>query len=395
MRNAVRMQQVQNPVIPIIGDLVRSNPGTISLGQGVVHYGPPQQAIDQIRNFLSNPENHKYHAVEGIPLLYEEIREKLQRENNIQIESKNHRESGESVLCVTAGGNMAFVNAVLAITDPGDEVILLAPFYFNHEMAIRMADCVPVAAMTDENFQPDLQALRNAITPRTRAVVTVSPNNPSGAVYPEITLREINRMCKETGVYHIHDEAYEYFTYEGVEHFSPGSIEGAAGYTISLFSLSKAYGFASWRIGYMVYPVHLDISIKKIQDTILICPPLISQYAAYGALLTGSSYCRGYLQEKAEVRSIMLEELDRLKGICKAVHTQGAFYLFVKVALNLEDMQLAERLIREYGVAVMPGYSFGMKGCRSFRISYGALRKETAVEGVRRLARGLKKLSGE
>lgn len=394
MRNALRMKQVQDPVIPIVGDWVRSCPGTISLGQGVVHYGPPPSAIDQIQNFLSNPENHKYHAVEGIPLLYDKIREKLQIQNNISIEPKANRDEGESVLCVTAGGNMAFVNAVVAATDPGDEVILLAPFYFNHEMAIRMADCIPVGVMTDENYQPDLDALRRAISTRTRALVTVSPNNPTGAVYLETTLRAINQLCKENGLYHIHDEAYEYFTYDGARHFSPGSIGGACSHTISLFSLSKAYGFASWRIGYMVYPVHLDVAIKKVQDTILICPPIISQYAAYGALQAGSSYCRGYLQEKSEVRSIMLEELDRLRNVCRVVHSQGAFYLFAAVDLDMDDLLVAERLIREHGIAVMPGYSFGVKGIHSFRISYGALRKDAAVEGIRRLTRGLQKLAG-
>src|SRR5438093_284653 len=93
-----------------------------------------------------------------------------------------------------------------------------------------------------------------ALTPKTRAVVTISPNNPTGAVYPEAALREVNAICREHGLYHIHDEAYEYFVYDGAKHFSPGSIPGAATHTISLYSLSKAYGFASWRIGAMVIP---------------------------------------------------------------------------------------------------------------------------------------------
>jgi aspartate/methionine/tyrosine aminotransferase len=128
------------------------------------------------------------------------------------------------------------------------------------------------------------ELIEAAITPRTKAVVTVSPNNPTGAVYPESALREVNRICRERGVYHIHDEAYEYFTYGNARHFSPGSIAGSADHTISIFSLSKSYGFASWRIGYQVIPDHLFGAVNKVQDTVLICPPVVSQYAAVGAM---------------------------------------------------------------------------------------------------------------
>jgi aspartate/methionine/tyrosine aminotransferase len=150
-------------------------------------------------------------------------------------------------------------------------------------MAVRMLNCVPVTVLTDDNFQLQLESLRSAITDKTRAIVTVSPNNPSGAVYPEATLRAVNQLCKEQGLYHISDEAYEYFTYGDATHFSPASILEAESHTISLFSLSKAYGFASWRIGYLVFPEALLPSMLKVQDTNLICPPLITQYAAMGA----------------------------------------------------------------------------------------------------------------
>ena len=133
-----------------------------------------------------------------------------------------------SRVVVTAGGNLAFMNAVLAIADPGDEFIFPVPFYFNHEMAVDIANCRAVPVKTTREYQLDLDAIANAITPRTRAVVTVSPNNPTGAVYPEAALRAVNALCRDRGIFHIHDEAYEYFTYEGTPHFSPGSIDDAA-----------------------------------------------------------------------------------------------------------------------------------------------------------------------
>lgn len=394
MYDTVRMQQVQSPVIPIIGDLVRSTPGTISLGQGVVHYEPPRSAFEQVPRCLNNPENHKYHAVQVIPQLRELLREKLQRENGIPVESSGSANPDSSRLCVTAGGNMAFANTVPAIADPGDEIIILTPFYFNHEMAITIAGCKPVLVDTDENYQPVPDRIREAITSRTRGVLTVSPNNPTGAVYSETLLREINQLCREHQIYHIHDEAYEYFTYEDAAHFSPGSIEGASTYTISLYSLSKAYGFAGWRIGYMVYPAHLEMSLKKIQDTILICPPIISQYAAVGAIQAGSSYCRQWLQEYAEVRKTFLEELAQIKEFCTVPPARGAFYFFLKIKSPLDDMELAQRLVREYKVAVMPGQSFGIREGCYLRVAYGALRKESAVEGIHRLVRGLQEIAG-
>src|SRR5262249_9123741 len=150
----------------------------------------------------------------------------------------------QSRLVITAGGNMAFMNALLAIADPGDEIILQAPYYFNHEMAVTMANCRPVLVATDANYQLQPDAIAAALTSRTRAVVTISPNNPTGAVYPEAALRAVNELCRRHGVFHIHDEAYEYFVYGGARHFSPGSIPGAGAHTISLYSMSKAYGFA-------------------------------------------------------------------------------------------------------------------------------------------------------
>jgi aspartate/methionine/tyrosine aminotransferase len=383
MRDSIRLQQVQTPIIPVVGDLIRQHPGTISLGQGVVHYGPPQQAIDHIKHFLSDPDNHKYKSVYGIPPLIEAITEKLRRENVIVV-TRNSR------IVVTAGGNMGFVNAVLAVGDPGDEIILLAPYYFNHEMAVTMVNCRAVIVPTDENYQLQPAVIESAITKKTRAVVTISPNNPSGAVYSEESLRAVNAICCRHGVYHINDEAYEYFTYNGAQHFSPGSIGGSATHTISLFSLSKAYGFASWRIGYMVIPEHLYSAVTKIQDTILICPPVISQYAAVGAMRAGAGYCLEQLHVFEEVRALALSEFEAIRSICTIPRADGAFYFLAKIHTDMDPMVLVETLIRDYGVAVIPGMTFGMTDGCYLRIAYGALQKETVAEGIGRLVRGLK-----
>ncbi len=381
------MQSVQSPIIPVVGELIRQNPGTISLGQGIVYYNPPKEAFAKIPEFFANPDNHKYKAVEGIPALQEAIAAKLKADNGIEINGKN-------CIVVTAGSNMGFTNAILAITNAGDEAIIQSPYYFNHEMAAVMANCRPVIVETDENYQLKPDAIKKAITSKTRAIVTISPNNPTGAVYDPAALREVNEICRQHNIYHISDEAYEYFTYNGVKHVSPASFPDSSEHTISLFTLSKAYGFASWRIGYMVIPEHLLVSVRKIQDTILICPPVISQYAALGALQVGREYCDNYVRAIASVRQLVLAQLNTLQNLCTISPAAGAFYFFLKVDTKLNTMELVERLIREYKVAVLPGTTFGMDSGCYLRVACGALETETAAAGIRRLVQGLKAILG-
>ncbi len=386
-----RLHAVQSPIIPVIADLIRRHPGTISLGQGVVGYGPPPAAVEQIARFLGEPANHKYQPVAGIPELLAALTQKLAAENGI-LTGPDHG----TCMMVTAGGNNAFINAVLALGDPGDEFILPTPYYFNHEMAITMANCVPVLVPTDASYQLDVAAMRAAITPRTRAIITVSPNNPTGAVYPPATLRAINALCAERGLYHLHDEAYEYFTYDGAAHFSPASIPGSAAHTISCYSLSKAYGFASWRIGWMVYPAHLEAALRKIQDTLLICAPVISQHAAVGALDAsaggGVAYVREKLRDLAAIRAVVQYELAPLatEGLVEIPPADGAFYFLLRVRTAHAPLAIAERLIRDHGVAVIPGSAFGLtQGC-ALRVAYGSLSAATAAEGIGRLVQGLR-----
>lgn len=381
------MQAVQRPIIPIVGELIRRHPGTISLGQGVVHFAPPPEALAQIDRFLADPENHKYKSVDGIPELIGALEEKLAARNGIAV-------GPDSRVIVTAGANMAFVNALLAIADPGDEIVLLAPYFFNHEMAVAMLNGRAVIVPLADDHQIDVEAVGRAVTDRTRAVVTISPNNPSGAVYPESALVAINELCRGRRMYHIHDEAYENFVYDGAKHFSPGSIAGAAGHTISLYSFSKAYGFASWRVGYMVIPQPLTEAVRKAQDTILICPPVISQQAALGALWADPEYLRENVARVGQVRHMVLDELDKLRSFCAIPPALGAFYFLLRVEVPLDSMSIVERLVRDFGVAVIPGTTFGIEQGCYLRIAYGALERETIAKGVGRFVHGLKTIVG-
>jgi aspartate/methionine/tyrosine aminotransferase len=379
-----RMSSVQQPIIPVVGALIRSTPGTISLGQGMVSWGPPPEAIAAARAALDDPATHRYGAVEGTDALLEIIGRKLRSENGLDLTS--------SRVLVTAGSNMAFQSLVQAITQPGDEIVLSAPYYFNHEMAVRIAGCVPVVVPTDASYQLDADTLARAITPRTRAIVTVSPNNPSGAIYPRAALEAVNALCARQGIYHVSDEAYEYFVYPGAAHYSPGSAPGAGAHSFSLYSLSKAYGFAGWRIGYMVIPEALNEAIYKVQDTVLICPTMVAQAAAAAALEVGRAWCDGFMPALASVRESVLARFREIEAFCDVPAPGGAFYCLPRIRTRMPAMTLMERLVREHRVAAIAGDTFGLGDGTYLRVSYGALDAGTVEEGTKRLVDGLKAL---
>ena len=380
-----RIQAIRPPIVAVIERLIASTPGTISLGQGMVRFGPPAAAREALTRASDSPDLYRYGPVEGLPPLIDGLIDKLEQDNGITVHPASR-------IVVTAGSNMGFVNAVLAIADPGDEIVLPVPFYFNHETAVVMAGCRPVPVRTDEHYQLDLGAIEGAITPRTRAVVTVSPNNPAGVVYPEAALRAVNALCRTRGLFHISDEPYEYFLFDGATHFSPGRLPDAGAHTISLFSFSKAFGFAGWRVGYMVIPEALASAVDKVQDTILVCPPAACQQAAIGALSVGAGYCREHLPELIDARRIIRETLAEISDLCTLPDADGAMYYLARVHTPIGSLDLATRLIREHRVAVMPGSAFGLADGCFLRISYGGVNVAEAAEGASRLARGLRAL---
>ncbi len=380
-----RVRAVQTPIIPTINAMVRTNPGTISLGQGVAYYGPPQQAYDAVAKHLHSSQLNNYGPVEGISEFTAALSNKLQKYNGVRIDQDN-------AIFVTAGSNMAFSSLIPAIADPGDEIILLTPYYFNHEMAVRLANAIPVTVPTQSNFHPNIEAIKQVITNKTRAVVTISPNNPTGAVYTKEELTAINQLCAQHGIYHISDEAYEDFIYDRQTHFSPASLPNTSEHTISLYSFSKAYGFAGWRVGYMVIPAGLFASLKKIQDTVLISPPIVSQIAAIGALSAPDDYIKNNLAEIIASRKTCLDLLNQSSLLAEPANSEGAFYIFIKLNSQHNDFEIAQQLIEQFGVATIPGSAFEATGGTYLRISYGALTRDTVSNGIKKLIAGLQTL---
>ena len=386
---AYRMEGVDTPIIPTIAAFVRNNPGTISLGQGVVNYGPPPQAIAALPSLMGDGSLHKYLGVSGHPGFIEAIHNKLAQENQIKLGT-------DAMVMVTAGSNMAFLNSVLAVADPGDEFILPMPFYFNQEMAIRMCGCIPVPVPTHADWSLDVAAMAAAITPRTRAILTVSPNNPTGAVYSEASLRAVNALCAQHGIYHFSDEAYEYFTYEGAKHFSPASIPGAMKHTLSFYSMSKNYGMASWRVGYVVFPANLFDAMNKVQDTNLICAPMPSQLLALEALKLGRNWVEPKVKALSEVRQTVYKTLENLGDLVQFPQTQGAFYVLMKLpglAQGIQAIEFNRAMTEKFKVASIPGFAFGLTNTQEAnyqRLSYGALEAASVAEGVQRYVAAVK-----
>lgn len=387
MSGSQRMRAVQSPVIPLVGALARKHRGTISFGQGVAFYGPPPEVFRRVRQCLENPAINRYGPVEGMPELQRALERKLGTRNRIDIGEGN-------AIVVTAGSNMAFNTAILAICDPGDEVILPLPYYFNHEMSLVMERCKPVTVATHKNYHVSLEAIEAAITDRTRAIATISPNNPSGAVYTREELAGVNELCRKHRLYHISDEAYEDFCYDGHAHYSAASSPGSSAHTISLFSFSKGYGLAGWRVGYMVIPKPLLEAVKKIQDTILISPPMVSQHAALGALEAGQEFVDSKSGHMAQKRDLMLDGLAGVACLKSAPVSEGAFYVMLELDTSAKDMELVQSLITEYGVAALPGSAFGLHEDRHLRLSFGALSDDEIRTGLKRLKKGLNAISG-
>jgi aspartate/methionine/tyrosine aminotransferase len=383
LEDSTRIRNIQKPIIPLLAKWISESPGTISLAQGIVHYPPPNSSFEYLKNKLTNPLINKYNIIEGIPELSEQITKKLKRDNSIILKKDVNR------TFVSAGANMAFFNIIFSITNPGDEIIILSPFYFNYEMAIQIAGCKAVIVPTDSNYQPVPELIERAITSKTQAVVSISPNNPTGVIYKKELLIEINNICREKKIFHISDEAYEYFTYDNNKHFSPASLENSEKHTISIFSLSKTYGMAGWRIGYCVYPDFLDTSVKKVQDTDLICAPTASQYLASEAMRTGTRFISPYIKEIEEVRNIVIQKLNTLGNNFSFVKPNGAFYVFIKINTKKSCIELTKELISKYKVAVVPGFTFGMNYDCYLRLAFGALSKQTVTEGIDRFINGI------
>ena len=321
-----------------------------------------EAAISAIKNGLVGG----YSPTDGLVDLRQEIVKKLKRDNNINADI--------SQLLITVGAIEGLAAAVMAIIDPGDEVILPTPTYSTHIRQVQIASGKPVLVpLIEENdFALDIQAIKNAITPRTKAIMYCSPNNPTGTVFPEEQLRKIAEIALENNLMIITDEAYEYFIYDDEKHFSIGSIPEMKKNVISCFTFTKTYAMTGWRVGYLHADEEVIPQIKKAHIPFAICAPVVSQYAALAALKGSQDCVKEFRDHYLNTRNLMCERLDKLDSVFDYQKPEGSYLMFPKILLKegQDSITFCKKLLREARVSTTPGIAFGPTGESHLRLSF-------------------------
>lgn len=391
-------------------------PGLCNLAPGAAAFRPSAEAMRASCLALTDPSVSGYGDVLGWQPLRERWLEHLARHwsdpaSGIACDSaeRNKVEHEDVELMVTAGANQGFINAVLAVCDVGDEVVLLQPYYFSHHSALLLCGVVPVVVDCDAAtlLPPSALSVKSALTKKSSAVVIVNPGNPSGKVMPPALLDEIVSVCNEAGVWLILDEAYKEFVFGSTPHYSPRFLSCRI---IKLYTMSKVFGMAGWRVGAVVYPKTLSTEMRKIQDTIPTHAPIPSQISAFHVLQVDSRHIHDRIRRLNAVRLPLAEALAEAHsdgaedtGSAPFVLPDGAFYFFVPVLNavthceagdpNQRIRKAVSSLVLENKVLVTPGDIFGMP--EYIRISYGALSTDDVEECSTRLKTGIARLLHE
>ncbi len=360
----------------------------ISLGQSVPFFGPPPRMLDAVRDALDSfgPRLHTYGPDAGIPELRDALAGKLRDFNGVSFDP-------ETQLLVTPGSNQAFMVAMTTILEPGDEVAIASPYYFNHHMAIELCGGVvrEIPLSEEDGFQMTMEDIEPVLSERTKAVVIISPNNPTGTVYRPDEIATIARELTERGIYIISDDAYEVFCYDGARHTSVATLANSVDNVITLGSLSKTFGMTGWRIGYIAASVELCRQALKVQDAMAICAPIISQVAAVAALERMPEYPLSMIAELDERRRLLEKALDDIPALHWS-KTDGALFAMVRADVAGGERELAWEILDEAQVLTVPGSAFGKQWERFLRISYGCSPRDRYEEALSRLVEYFERL---
>jgi aminotransferase len=307
-----------------------------------------------------------YSETKGFLELREAIVEKLKRDNQI--------DATPDEIILTVGAIEGLSAALMAVIDPGDEVILPSPTYSTHINQVMIASGVPVFAPTieEEGFRLDLDAIRKAISPRTKAILYCSPSNPTGAIFGKEVLTQLGQIAREAEIVIITDEAYEYFTFDGQHHFAIAAIPELRDHVISCFTFTKNYAMTGWRIGYVHASEKWIPHIGKAHICFSICAPVASQYAALAALQGSQDCIEEYRVKYQAMRNVMCERLDRLSSVFAYQKPVGSYLMFPKILLNdgQNSQAFCKKLLLEAKVSATPGRDFGPTGEGHLRLSF-------------------------
>ncbi|MDS3860886.1 pyridoxal phosphate-dependent aminotransferase [Thermosynechococcaceae cyanobacterium BACA0444] len=348
-----------------------------SFSAGEPDFNTPEHIKSAAQQALEEGKT-RYGPAAGEPKLRELIAEKLNRDNRLPFQPEN--------IIVTNGGKQSLFNLMMALINPGDEVIIPAPYWLSYPEMVYLAGGVPVIVPTTAatGYRITPAQLKAAITPRTKLFVLNSPSNPTGMIYPPDEIRALAEVVIAADIWVVSDEIYEKIRYDGLEHLSIGAVsEAAFQHTIVSSGFAKAYAMTGWRVGYLAGPLELIKATTTVQghSTSNVCT-----FAQYGAMaaLSGSQDCVAVMLEAfAKRREVMVSLLSGISGL-GIVKPTGAFYAYVNISqTGLGSLEFAERLLDEKQVALIPGKAFGTDD--HIRLSY-ATDVTTIERGLERLA---------
>ncbi len=322
----------------------------INLSQGMPDFSPPLELIKGIKKGIEE-EEHQYSVTYGRVDLREKIAKKLQEYNKIVVDPYNE-------ITITCGASEAIASSILAITNPGDEIVILEPWYENYVPITYLAQGKPVfVPLAKDTYNVDEERLKNSITRNTKAIIVNSPHNPTGKVFSSSDFKTISDLCIDHDIIAITDEIYEYIIFDNLKHQSIGSFDSMHDKTITISGFSKTFSVTGWRIGYVAASKDLMGGIRKVHDYLTVCAPSLLQLASLNAFNLDSSYFNNLKNRYQANRDYFYDQLTNI-GM-KVFKPEGAYYMFANISkFDMDDVKFADFLVKDEGVAVVPGSSF-------------------------------------
>ena len=359
----------------------------INLSQGMPDFSPPLELIKGIEKGIEEDE-HQYSVTYGRVDLREKIAKKLQEYNKVIVDPYDE-------LTITCGASEAIASSILAIINPGDEILILEPWYENYVPISYLAHGKPVFIPLEENtYNVEEERLKNSITKNTKAIIINSPHNPTGKVFSSDEFKFISDLCIDHNIIAITDEIYEYIIFDNLEHQSIGSIDCMYDKTITISGFSKTFSVTGWRIGYVAACKEIMDGIRKVHDYLTVCAPSLLQHASLNAFKLDASYFRDLRNRYQINRDYFYNQLSNL-GM-KVFKPEGAYYMFANISqFGMNDVIFADFLVKDEGVATVPGSSFynnnkNNKNPGSDYIRFSISQKlETLKQAIERIKRKL------
>lgn len=339
-----------------------------SLAWGLPSFRTPEHIRRAIEQRLeSDVDIGKYALPDGLP----ELRKAVAKEHLAATGIGVDPDRNVMITC----GNMQGLNSLFhVIIDPGDEIIVTDPCFASHLQQIRLCGGKPVYWKLDETreWRLDIDSLTGLISQKTKAMVLVSPSNPTGKIFTEEELRRIGQIALEQDILILLDDPYCHFTYENQDrYFNLSSVPELIDHVAYLFTFSKTYAMSGWRLGYMIVPERIKREVLKVHDATIICTPRISQVAGLIALTEEPVHLKEFEAVLARRRSLICERLDAVPHVFQYIKPEGAYYVFPKfVTDQIDSFQFSIKLLETVKVAVTPGSAFGPAGEQHVRMAY-------------------------